>query len=216
MSKKFLTAVIAATSFCTFGLLGVYGPTSAVWANDITNDVPVILIDPELLPASVIDEAQAEGETPAHPTPSISDVETILTARSLSALVNRHSGTETAGREAECLAGAVYFESKGEPLDGQLAVAQVIINRAKSGRFPSSICGVVTQRSQFSFIRGGAFPPIARGTKAWKTSVAIAHIAQNDLWDSSVSNALYFHARRVSPGWRMQRIASVGNHIFYR
>ena len=56
------------------------------------------------------------------------------------------------------MAGAIYFEAKGEPLSGQLAVAEVILNRAKSGRFPKAICSVVTQRGQFSFVRGGRIP----------------------------------------------------------
>ena len=83
----------------------------------------------------------------------------------------------------ECLAGAVYFESKGEPLRGQLSVAEVILNRARSGRFPASVCGVVKQRGQFSFVRGGRIPAIARASLAWKRAVAIAHIAREDLAD---------------------------------
>ncbi len=67
-----------------------------------------------------------------------------------------------------------------------------------------------------SFVRGNGFPPIRRGSEAWRRAVAIADIARNDQWDSSVSDALYFHASRVSPGWRRERIAQVGNHVFYR
>jgi N-acetylmuramoyl-L-alanine amidase len=136
--------------------------------------------------------------------------------RSLSELVNDHASSEVPDAEMECLAGAIYFESKGEPLAGQLAVAEVIINRAKSGRFPSSYCGVVKQRGQFSFIRGGQFPPIARNSAHWRKAVAIAHIAAKDLADSDASRALFFHARHVSPRWRLTRVAAVGNHIFYR
>ncbi len=78
--------------------------------------------------------------------------------RSLADLVADYSGTETPDAETECLARAVYWESKGEPLAGQLTVAEVIINRARSGRFASTICGVVRQRGQFSFVRGGHIP----------------------------------------------------------
>ena len=71
--------------------------------------------------------------------------------------------------EAECLATAVYFESMGEPLEGQLAVAQVVINRAKSGRYPPHWCGVVKQKAQFSFVRRAAFrastPPARHGAR---------------------------------------------------
>lgn len=118
--------------------------------------------------------------------------------------------------ELNCLAIGVYYESKGEPLEGQLAVAEVILNRAKSGRFPASVCGVLTQRGQFSFVRGGRLPQPPASTRAWKTALAVAQVARDDSWDSSVSNALFFHARYVSPGWRRARVGSVGNHIFYR
>ncbi|HJO66877.1 MAG TPA: cell wall hydrolase, partial [Sphingomonas sanguinis] len=60
--------------------------------------------------------------------------------------------------ELRCLAGAIYFEGRGEPLAGQLAVAQVILNRTKSGRFPTDVCNVIKQRGQFSFVRGGEIP----------------------------------------------------------
>lgn len=137
-------------------------------------------------------------------------------AESLTALVRRHAAVEAADREQHCLAGAIYFESKGEPLDGQLAVAHVIVNRAESGRFASSLCGVVHQRGQFSFVRGGSMPAIARDSSNWRIAVAIAKIAQGDLWNASTDNALYFHAKRVSPGWRMARLGLIGNHVFYR
>ena len=118
--------------------------------------------------------------------------------------------------ELNCLAIGVYYESKGEPLEGQLAVAEVILNRAKSGRFPASVCGVLTQRGQFSFVRGGRLIQPPAGARAWKTALAVAQVARDDAWDSRVSNALFFHARYVSPNWRKARVGSVGNHIFYR
>ncbi len=136
---------------------------------------------------------------------------------SLASMVAAHRSASVPDRERECLAGAIYFESKGEPLSGQIAVGQVIANRAKSGRFPSSWCGVVFQRSQFSFVRGHALPPIPRASADWKTAVAVAHIVANDLHDAVAPKSLFFHARYVSPGWkRMSKVATVGNHIFYR
>jgi spore germination cell wall hydrolase CwlJ-like protein len=135
---------------------------------------------------------------------------------SLNSLVESHAAAELTDEELVCLARAVYFESKGEPLEGQLAVAEVIINRSKSGRFPTSLCGVVKQKSQFSFVRGGRIPA-APDDAAWRKAVGIARIAQQDLADSAGSKALFFHARYVRPGWRgLTRVASVGNHIFYR
>src|SRR3546814_1401361 len=85
--------------------------------------------------------------------------------------------------------GAVYFESKGETLAGQLAVARVVINRSQSGDFPDSICGVVYQPSQFSFIRDGRMPSIKTGSRAWHRAIAIAQIALNDSWDSSAERS---------------------------
>jgi len=117
--------------------------------------------------------------------------------------------------ELNCLATGIYYEAKGEPLAGQLAVADVLINRAQSGRFPRSICAVLTQPGQFSFVRGGQLPN-APANRNWKQAMAVAQVAQKDLWDSPVPEALYFHARRVSPGWRMIKVGAVGNHVFYR
>lgn len=135
---------------------------------------------------------------------------------SLGAAVAAQDTPGTLDRELECLAGATYFESRGEPLEGQLAVAEVIINRAESGRFADSICGVVHQRGQFSFVRGGKMPSINRNSRAWHEALAVAQVAQDEEWESSASDALFFHARRVSPKWRLKRVAAVGNHIFYR
>jgi spore germination cell wall hydrolase CwlJ-like protein len=119
--------------------------------------------------------------------------------------------------QLECLAGAVYFEAKGEPLRGQLGVARVILNRARSGRFPATACAVVKQRGQFSFIRHGGFPPIARGSTAWRTALSIARAARDGNVESPAGKALFFHARSVSPGWRgVTRVAAIGNHVFYR
>lgn len=172
------------------------------------------------LPSSVIEAAETESSDTFVPEiveqlPQRQDRQE-RSATSLAALVSDNLRSDTVSREEECLAVAVYFESKSESLDGQLAVANTVINRANSGRFPASLCGVVTQPSQFSFVRGGRFPAITRSSRDWREAVAIAHIAQNDLWKSSVSNALFFHATRVSPGWNLKRIASVGNHVFYR
>ena len=137
-------------------------------------------------------------------------------ASSLRQLVRQQSVDGSLDQEMQCLAGTVYFESKGESLQGQLAVARVVLARVKSSRFPDSICGVVFQRKQFSFVSGGKMPPIRTGHQHWRNAVAIAKIAMNDGWESSVEGALFFHARYVSPGWRLQRLATIDNHIFYR
>jgi spore germination cell wall hydrolase CwlJ-like protein len=137
-------------------------------------------------------------------------------AKSLAALVAMQNTKIPLDAQAHCLAGAVYFESKGESLAGQLAVAKVVMARAKSGRFASTLCGVVYQKSQFSFVRGGRMPAIDKNGRHWKNAVAISQIALANSWKSPVEGALYFHARYVSPGWRLSRLGAVDNHIFYR
>ncbi len=96
-----------------------------------------------------------------------------------------------------------------------MAVAHVILNRVESPRFPSTICGVVTQRGQFSFVRGGRLPD-ARPGASWNTARAVARAALADAWDSPVGEAMFFHATRVSPRWNRTKVASIGNHVFYR
>ncbi|MEN7537387.1 cell wall hydrolase [Aurantiacibacter flavus] len=120
--------------------------------------------------------------------------------------------------DLNCLAQAVYFESRGEPLAGQLAVARVVINRAESAAFPDSYCSVVKQRAQFSFVRGGRIPEPNRSSAAWQRAKAIAHIAESDMWASDADDALYFHATRVNPRWARTKVAraTIDSHIFYR
>ena len=132
--------------------------------------------------------------------------------------VARLSGVQTAGAEEDCLANAVYFEARGESLEGQLAVAEVVLNRARSGRYPATWCGVVTQHAQFSFVRGGVIPAANRTSDAWRRAVAIARLAQQGANRMLASNVLWYHANYVSPSWgrRLARTSVIGAHIFYR
>ncbi len=139
-----------------------------------------------------------------------------LTASTLGELVASMPETGELSRDMRCLASAIYFESRGEPLLGQLAVGQVIVNRAASPEFPSSYCGVVYQPSQFSFIRGGAMPSIKTDSRAWRNAKAIAQIAHRDLWESPADDALFFHATSVKPRWQLTRVGQVNRHVFYR
>jgi N-acetylmuramoyl-L-alanine amidase len=175
---------------------------------------------PELLdPNGQPQLAQPDADTPEAPTPETDELAQPAIDRSenLAAMVADLSAPDAGTRELECLATGVYFEAKSEPLAGQLAVGQVIANRAASGgRFPSTYCGVLFQRGQFSFVHGRSLPHVARSSKQWQTAVAIAKIVDRNLKDSPVGNALFFHARYVSPGWHLKRVASIGNHIFFR
>lgn len=137
-------------------------------------------------------------------------------AVSLAALVDSMNVEAQLDEETRCLATAIFYEARSESLEGQLAVARVVINRSKSSRFTGSLCGVVRQPGQFGFVRRGVIPEPDMSRPAWKTSVAVAHVALENAWASKAEGALYFHARRVSPGWSRQRIAMIDNHIFYR
>jgi spore germination cell wall hydrolase CwlJ-like protein len=139
--------------------------------------------------------------------------------RTLDEQVAAYARPEVADAEQECLANAVYFEARGEPILGQLAVAEVVLNRVASSRYPSTICEVVVQPWQFSFInpRTGIFPKANRASAAWRKSVAIARLAQEKRAALLPGEVLWYHADYVAPGWgkRLTREAKIGLHIFY-
>ena len=125
--------------------------------------------------------------------------------------------------ELTCLATAIYFEARGEPVAGQFAVAQVVLNRVRSDRYPSSVCGVVYQnagrrnRCQFSFACDGK-PDIPRNATAWDRSRSIANQCLHhppQIW--VLGDATLYHARYVKPRWapRATLVAGIGQHLFY-
>jgi spore germination cell wall hydrolase CwlJ-like protein len=143
--------------------------------------------------------------------------ETAKPTGDLSTMVAELRAPDTGSHELDCLATGIYFEAKSEPLAGQLAVGKVIANRAASGgRFPPTYCGVLFQRGQFSFVHGHSLPAVSHSNRQWQTAVAIAKIVDQHLQQSIAGDALFFHARYVAPGWHARRVASIGNHIFYR
>ncbi len=206
-------AVIAVTLSMTFAGAGSSG---AFAQQGESVDNPQLSLTEERVPVFVSEEV-------AQPLPDSSDNQQDsdgdkLRAGSLKKLIAKVPTPDQISPEMECLAGAIYFESRGEPAAGQLAVAQVVVNRAGSGLFPSDYCGVVYQRSQFSFVKNGRMPTIKRNTIAWKRAKKIARIAHEGLWDSNAGDALYFHAKYVRPSWsrRKQALATIDTHIFYR
>lgn len=213
MTFSLRAAIVAAATLAIAAGIGVTAPGFAGEA-EIT---PLAqLNEAKADPVPTMAEALAELEADTQPVqPVVEEPIEPATYRDLAAAVAAQP-IHVADDELNCLAIGIYYESKGEPLEGQLAVAEVILNRVESGRFPSSVCSVLTQRGQFSFVRGGKLPQPPAGGQAWKTALAVAKVARDDAWDSRVSNALFFHARYVSPGWRRARVGSVGNHIFYR
>jgi hypothetical protein len=137
--------------------------------------------------------------------------------RSLEELVATYVAPAALDADQDCLARAVYFEARGETLEGQLAVAQVVLNRAASGRYPPDVCAVVTQKAQFSFVRRGRLPEPNRKAETWQRAMAIAQIARERLASTIPANTLWYHASYVAPVWgqRLTRTAQIGLHIFY-
>jgi spore germination cell wall hydrolase CwlJ-like protein len=203
MSPVLRAASYAAVIFCAVSAAAQAVPSFATGAASIpTPAIEIVQNDPMIIDANAGTE------------PMVPEIE--AEPRTLSALVAAEQAGDALTAEQECLAGAIYFEARSESLDGQLAVADVILNRADSGRFASTVCGVVHQPGQFSFVRGGRMPAINRDSRDWREAVAIARIAEKDRWESAASGALFFHATHVSPRWKLRRVATVGNHVFYR
>jgi N-acetylmuramoyl-L-alanine amidase len=201
------------------------GPTSGDTLVSVANatlatqvSVPE-LIDPNGQPELSqpdADTSEIQSDDQESPSDAIAQP-AINTSEDLTAMVADLRAPEAGSHELECLATGIYFESKSEPLAGQLAVGQVIANRAQSGgRFPSTYCGVLFQRGQFSFVHGHSLPHVSHDSRQWQTAVAVAKIVDQGLKESAVGNALFFHARYVSPAWHLKRVASIGNHVFFR
>jgi N-acetylmuramoyl-L-alanine amidase len=138
----------------------------------------------------------------------------------LQALAQRYSAGAPLDDEAHCIAVAVYHEARGESVEGQLAVARVIMNRAASGRYPTTWCKVVKQPWQFSFVnpRTGHYPSIDENSDAWQKALGITRLAVNNAVPSLSNDVLWYHADYVAPSWgrRLTRVDKIGTHIFYR
>lgn len=124
---------------------------------------------------------------------------------------------DTERREFLCLALAVLHESRGEPERGQVAVAHVILNRVKSGEFPKTICGVVWQRSQFSWSTRPVGSLIPRGEQ-WEQAQRVASGVINGITGDPTKGCDHFHARSRRPGWagRAKFRLNIGGHVFMR
>jgi len=145
------------------------------------------------------------------------------TADTLSREVKRAQRRES---DLQCLAENVYFESRGEPLKGQYAVAEVTLNRTRAEHFPHTVCAVVHEMrwdptrkrtvADFSWTELGALSP--DDGPAWRRAVTVATEAYDDTNDLVVPGALFYHSTRVHPGWAKSRkaVATIGNHVFYR
>lgn len=127
-------------------------------------------------------------------------------------------------KEQRCLAEAVYFEARSEPEEGQAAVAQVVLNRVKSGLYPSSICGVVYQNRhrhlacQFTFACEGKALRTT-DTVSWERAKRVASaVLEGKTYLADVGGATHYHANYVRPYWarRLKKMDVIGRHIFYK
>ncbi|MCB1387140.1 MAG: cell wall hydrolase [Nitratireductor sp.] len=127
-------------------------------------------------------------------------------------------------REQHCLTAGIYFEARGEPVKGQAAVAQVILNRVRNPTYPDTICGVVYQnkewrnRCQFSFACDRIKDKV-RDPKRWKIAQYVAReTTEGRIWLKEVGSSTHYHATYVSPKWArtMKRVGRIGLHVFYR
>lgn len=128
--------------------------------------------------------------------------------------------------DLQCLAENIYFEARGETLQGQYAVAEVTLNRTLAPNFPHTICGVVHEMrwdpnrkrtvADFSWTQFGGSSPDDK--VAWNRAMVVATAVYDDIHDPIVPDALFYHSTSVRPGWAKTRtpIATIGNHIFYR
>ena len=145
-----------------------------------------------------------------------------------------HTGDEPARAEAahqralelRCLAENIYFEARGEPLDGKYAVAEVTLNRVRSPFFPKTICGVVHDTRwdplRRRFIAHFSWTQMESRSEpwgpAWQEAIAVATLVVDDAYMPLVPDALYYHASGVQPYWASTKrsVAKIGNHVFYR
>ncbi|HEX8192670.1 MAG TPA: cell wall hydrolase [Allosphingosinicella sp.] len=196
---------------CLLSVTGFAGAQAEVFtaaAITATPDTRITL--PVSPPAPMPQPAETAEPAASEPAPAAKAIPAIEPAPARRAA----SASAVSSSELDCLAKVVLYEAGSEPRAGQLAVAQVVMNRVRSPRFPNSICGVIYQRGQFSAIRSYSPPRGAR----WNRALSLAREVISGEAAPVVGRALYFHATRVRPAFaRTQtRVAQIGGHVFYR
>ena len=133
--------------------------------------------------------------------------------------------TEVRERQLGCLAKNIYYEAGSEPFEGKVAVAQVTLNRVNSGQFPNDVCKTIYQKNvvyekvicQFSWACdrvSGHNPP---NNANYRESMEVAKkVLLEDFRLSTLKEAMYYHADYINPGWRREKVAKIGRHIFYK
>lgn len=180
-----------------------------------------------VVPVSIMPAPLPVNLTPEQPVQAIMNPSSLAVHTApvdLSPLLNRVV-LERLLTEQRCLAEAMYYEARGEGLDGEKAIAEVVFNRMRSARYPHSICGVVYQRAaarhgcQFSFTCDGEMDtPKSGGAWARAKRLAVKIMTGLIQLGDVTENAIAFHATAVQPGWgeHLVRTIQIGNHVFYR
>jgi spore germination cell wall hydrolase CwlJ-like protein len=220
-------AAVIGLFMLTVGSSAAAQDTSVLAAPAAATTLPSSLVRPAVLTTTVTADSMGTV-TQAQPAQSVTVklADSIATEAAwlykggwpLYALVDKFSSGAPLDDQANCLATAVYFEARGESVEGQLAVARVVMNRAASGRYPSDWCSVVKQPWQFSFVRHGEFPAIDSGSMAWARAQGVARLAVANVVPSVQPDVLWYHATYVAPSWgrRLSMVERIGAHIFYR
>lgn len=163
----------------------------------------------------------AAAKEPGEPT---ADLAGALPGSTVAPFILSSANPADRERAVHCLSEAVYYEAGHEPLAGQRAVAQVVLNRVRDRNFPDTVCGVVYQGwwrktgCQFSFVCDGSLVRRPPGEEEWHEARAVAEQALNGYVAVEVGSATHYHTDYVNPYWgpKMVEIAKVGAHIFYR
>ena len=212
MRNRVVVAIMATTGLLTSTIaLAEINDNPATPKLSNSFEVPAFVAADVAAPVAVEPTLSSNGTSSNYASTAQADP-----ADSLSELLERLDVAQASNEDIHCLATTVYYEARSESLAGQLAVANVVLERSKSGRFPKDLCGVVKQAGQFSFVKGGRLPTAPNNAGQWNTAKAIAHIAMEGSWANPVQGALFFHSSRVSPGWRHERLTRIGGHVFYR
>jgi len=176
-------------------------------------------IDSELLAASGIEtEVVAPGTEILEPGIALDDDAELIAEDEVEAedaLAEEMAINDTVDADLICLAKIVRHEAANQSMTGQLAVAQLVMNRVNSPRFPNSICNVAHQRGQF--FNTNAYNP-SRNDQRWANAMEVALDARNALSDPVVGDAVFYHAAYVTPRFHRSRprVAQIEDHIFYR
>jgi len=190
----------------------------AARARAIVALTPILQADSAALTPEIPGSPEQASESAAAP---LIRVATGLPASAPSPVLDKTGAAVRPTRELDCLSTAVYYEARGEPVDGQAAVAQVVLNRARHPAWPNSVCGVVFQAGapgvcQFSFVCNGAMRR-AREPDAWARAKAIAARALGGYVMRQVADDTFFHAAPSGPsGDRGEGRFHIGRQVFYR